>query len=160
MPLWGLFALIFVGSAAILVEFFIPAFGILGLAGFATVIASVALGFSSQSEPWGILLLLTALIVTPTVVIGGFRRFPKSFFGKRMILATDQGSSPTEAAGGVAVGQEGVAMTPLHPGGVAELQGERKSVVTGGEYVDPGTPVRVVAVEGARIVVRRKDDGN
>lgn len=160
MPLWSLFLLILVGSAALLVEFFIPAFGIVGLVGFTTVVAAVAVGFSQQAEPWGLLLLLTALIVTPTVVIGGFRRFPKSFFGKRMILATDEGSSPRESDDGVTVGMEGRAVTPLHPGGVAELDGRRKSVVTGGEYIDPGTKIEVIVVEGARIVVRRKDDGN
>jgi membrane-bound serine protease (ClpP class) len=148
-----------IGSLAILAEFFIPAFGIVGIAGLVTVVASVVIGFSQHADPWGVILLLTALVVTPSVVLGGFRRFPKSFFGRRMILATDESSAPSEEQG-VNVGSEGEALTPLHPGGVARIEGERKSVVTGGEYLEKGTIVEVTAVEGARIVVRRKSDGS
>lgn len=159
MPVWTLFVLILLGSLAILAEFFIPAFGIVGIAGLTTAVVAVVLGFSQHPEPWGVILLLTALIVTPSVVLGGFRRFPKSFFGKRMILETDESSAPSEQEG-VTVGSRGEAVTALHPTGVARIEGERKSVVTGGEYVDAGTTVEVIAVEGARIVVRRKRDGS
>lgn len=159
MPIWSLFLLILVGSLAILAEFFVPAFGIVGIAGFATVVVSVVMGFSHHSDPWGVIILLTALVVTPSVVLGGFRRFPKSFFGRRMILATDQSGAPSEEER-VTVGSEGEALTPLHPGGLARIEGERKSVVTGGEYLEQGTTVEVTAVEGARIVVRRKPDGS
>ncbi|MEX2444043.1 MAG: NfeD family protein [Alkalispirochaeta sp.] len=157
--MWGLFVLILVGSVAILGEFFIPAFGIIGIAGLTTVVSAVVMGFSGHPEPWGTLLLLTALIITPTVVIGGFRRFPKSFFGKRMILATDQATAPGEGDIDVAVGATGTAITALHPGGTAEVAGRRVSVVTAGEFVESGTSVEVVAVEGARIVVRRLNHG-
>ncbi len=159
MPIWALFLLILLGSFAILGEFFIPAFGIVGIAGFTTAVVAVVLGFSQHPDPWGVILLLTALIVVPTVVLGGFRRFPKSFFGKRMILATDESSAPSEQEG-VTTGTEGEALTDLHPTGVALIGGERKSVVTGGEYLDAGTVVEVIAVEGARIVVRRKNNGS
>lgn len=160
MPVWIHFALILVGSLAVLVEFFIPAFGILGIAGFVTVVVSVALGFARQSEPWGFILLVTAILVTPSVVIGGFKRFPKSFFGKRMILATDESTAPSEGASEVDSGALGVAATDLHPSGVALFGEKRKSVVTGGEYIDRGTEIEVVRVEGARIVVRRKNHGS
>jgi membrane-bound serine protease (ClpP class) len=156
---WGLFVLIVIGSVAILGEFFIPAFGIVGIAGLTTVVSAVVMGFSEHPEPWGTLLLLTALITTPTVVIGGFRRFPKSFFGKRMILATDEATAPGAGDAGVSVGAVGTAITPLHPAGTAEVAGRRVSVVTAGEFVESGTPVEVVTVEGARIVVRRSNHG-
>ncbi|MFW6216011.1 MAG: NfeD family protein [Alkalispirochaetaceae bacterium] len=158
MPLWVHFALILVGSLAILVEFFIPALGMVGIAGLVTVVVSVILGFAGHSEPWGFLLLITALLVTPSVLIGGFKRFPKSFFGRRLILTSDEATEVERS--GVVQGDRGEAVTDLHPSGVALFDGERKSVVTGGEYIDRGTPVEVVAVEGARIVVRRKSDGD
>ena len=159
MPVWALFVLIILGSLAILGEFFIPAFGVVGIAGFATAVVAVVLGFSQHPDPWGVILLLTTLIVMPSVVLAGFKRFPKSFVGKRMILATDESTAPSEQEG-VTVGSEGEAITDLHPSGVAQINAERKSVVTGGEYLDAGTSVEVIAVEGARIVVRRKNDGS
>ena len=51
------------------------------------------------------------------------------------------------------VGAEGVARSILRPSGRAEFGGELHDVITMGQFVDPGTRVRVVAVEGARIVV-------
>ncbi|MFW6251122.1 MAG: NfeD family protein [Alkalispirochaetaceae bacterium] len=157
MPIWALFLLILIGSFAILAEFFVPAFGIVGVAGLTIAVVAVVLGFSQHPEPWGVILLLTALVVVPTVVLGGFRRFPKSFFGRRMILTTDENDAPSETEA-VRIGTEGEALTDLHPIGVARLRGERKSVVTGGEYLEAGTVVEVIAVEGARIVVRRKNN--
>jgi membrane-bound serine protease (ClpP class) len=44
-------------------------------------------------------------------------------------------------------------VTALRPAGVAELGGRRVDVVTDGVFVDAGRVVRVVAVEGARVVV-------
>jgi membrane-bound serine protease (ClpP class) len=48
----------------------------------------------------------------------------------------------------------GVAKTALRPSGTAVIDGERVDVVTEGNLIEPGTPVRVVAVEGLRVVVR------
>lgn len=155
MPVWGLFALMGVGTLAILLEFFVPAFGIIGVGGVITIIVAVAMGFSEHPEPWGTLVLVTALIVTPTVIILGFKRFPKSFVGKRMILATDQSTAPHAGDSGITEGMRGTAATDLHPSGVAFLDRRRVSVVTRGEFVDRDTPVRVVTVEGARVVVER-----
>ena len=52
------------------------------------------------------------------------------------------------------LGQFGTAVTLLRPSGTAEIDGVRLSVVTEGEFIAPGTPVQVVAVQGSRIVVR------
>src|SRR5690606_17678313 len=66
-------------------------------------------------------------------------------------LSGDQGyvasSHPREL-----VGRTGRAVTPLRPAGTAEIDGRRWDVVTEGSFVEAGRPVRVVAVEGLRIV--------
>ncbi len=156
MPVWAAFALIAIGLAAIFVEFFVPAFGLVGLGGIASIVAAVVLAYRDQPEPWGLLVLVTALVVTPTALIVGFRRFPKSLFGRRLILTETQ--APPEPSGDNSaenlVGTSGVAVTPLHPIGIVEIGERRCSVVTGGEYIEAGTEVTVIAVYGSRIVVR------
>jgi membrane-bound serine protease (ClpP class) len=42
----------------------------------------------------------------------------------------------------------------LRPSGAAVINDKRVDVVTEGPFIDRGTPVRVVAVEGMRVVVR------
>jgi membrane-bound serine protease (ClpP class) len=49
----------------------------------------------------------------------------------------------------------GIALTPLRPAGIAELDGARVDVVSQGEYIAAGEPLEVVRTEGHRVVVRR-----
>jgi membrane-bound serine protease (ClpP class) len=52
------------------------------------------------------------------------------------------------------VGRDGIAVTDLRPAGTAQIGQERVDVVTEGEYVAQGRPVRVIRSEGYRHVVR------
>ena len=52
------------------------------------------------------------------------------------------------------VGKEGETTTVLRPSGMADVEGIRLNVVSEGEYIPNGTKVRVVRVDGARVVVR------
>ena len=59
------------------------------------------------------------------------------------------GVERTELLNGV-----GVALTHLRPSGTAKINGQRVDVVTETGFIERGTPVKVVAIEGVRIVVR------
>jgi membrane-bound serine protease (ClpP class) len=50
--------------------------------------------------------------------------------------------------------QSGTAVTTLRPSGTALINGHRVDVVTEGGLIEPHTPVKVVAIEGMRVVVR------
>lgn len=50
--------------------------------------------------------------------------------------------------------QTGAALTPLRPSGTALINGKRIDVVTEGAMIDRNTPIKVVATEGMRVVVR------
>lgn len=163
MTLWAAFALIAIGILAIYMEFFVPAFGIIGIAGLVTIIVTVILGYRDLPDLQATIILLTAIFVTPAAIITLLRRFPTSILGRRLILTTQlgdqppsqQGDSPTPVAPRSLAGRTGVATTPLHPSGVALIDGTRFSVVTNGEYLETGTKVIVAQHFGARIVVRR-----
>ena len=57
----------------------------------------------------------------------------------------------------VFLGREGVTTTVLRPTGMAEFDGVRLNVMSEGEYVQSGTPVQIVRVDGSRILVRAVD---
>jgi len=83
---------------------------------------------------------------------------PKTSFFHGLVLASHNPAgaalSPTKSEfTRLPVGAEGVARSILRPSGRAEFGGEFHDVITMGQFVEPGTRVRVVAVEGARIVV-------
>ena len=50
--------------------------------------------------------------------------------------------------------QTGEALTTLRPSGTAIINGKRIDVVTEGGFIQPGQAIKVVAVEGLRVVVR------
>jgi membrane-bound serine protease (ClpP class) len=57
------------------------------------------------------------------------------------------------------IGQTGVAREPLAPTGQVAIQGELWRAVVEGEAVEPGTPVRVIAVDGLTLKVVKNVGG-
>ncbi|MBK7867144.1 MAG: hypothetical protein IPJ75_09210 [Ignavibacteriales bacterium] len=53
------------------------------------------------------------------------------------------------------VGSEGTSMTVLRPAGTAIIDGSRYDVVTAGDYIEKDTNIKVIKVEGMRIVVEK-----
>jgi membrane-bound serine protease (ClpP class) len=56
------------------------------------------------------------------------------------------------------VGKEGVAHTPLRPSGTGLIDGRRVNVAADGEFIEKDSPIRVIEVEGNRIVVCKAED--
>jgi membrane-bound serine protease (ClpP class) len=87
------------------------------------------------------------------------RWLPRLPFGRQLVLDTAmdsaQGYVSAPQADTLLLGRHGRAATPLHPAGIAEIDGQRVDVVSDGELVDSGEPVEVIRVDGNRVVVRR-----
>ena len=84
-----------------------------------------------------------------------FRLFPRTFLGRRLILRREPLAgrpSPQEAA--ELSGREGVSLTVLRPAGIAEIDGRRFRRGDRRGVHGAGPPVRVIRVEGNRVVVR------
>ena len=68
-------------------------------------------------------------------------------------LPGGDGNAIPEAARGVQSGMTGSAKTMLRPSGKADFGGHAVDVVTDGDFIEAGATVRIVLVEGARVVV-------
>jgi membrane-bound serine protease (ClpP class) len=55
----------------------------------------------------------------------------------------------------VSIGASGTARSMLRPAGKAEFGGHTVDVITQGDFIDPGSAVRVVALDGLRVVVEK-----
>lgn len=147
--------LFLVGLVLILVELFvIPGFGIAGVLGLAGIGASLFFSFPDPRTAFQAL-AITAVAIVVTVVIF-LRRFQGAALWGRLILTQKQEEEyrPTAADYSHLVGAVGVVRTQLRPAGRIEIDGEYYDAVSEGQMVAPGTAVRVVLVEGSRIVVR------
>ncbi len=49
----------------------------------------------------------------------------------------------------------GVAITPLRPSGAVKIGDQRVDVVTAGDFIGTGVEVKVVKVEGTRVIVEK-----
>ncbi len=153
------------GLAAIIVEFFVPAGGIIGILGLGSIVAGIVTAYSSYGAVIGSIYLIGLVVLTPVTMAVCFKFFPRSIVGRWLILgkrpgaAADAGQSQDDASRcdrpSALVGASGKAFSALRPSGVAVIDGRKYSVVTGGEFLDPGTPLVVTRVDGNRIKVRK-----
>jgi membrane-bound serine protease (ClpP class) len=147
-----------IGLLAVIVELFVPAAGLIGLIGLACMIGGVSMSFFHYGTLTGMIFLISLLIITPTIIILWFRRFPRSLVGKKLILF-NPGERPGEAQPespppSPLIGKTGMVLTDLRPSGTVEVEGKKYSVVTAGEFLAAGKTVKVVKVYGNRIEVR------
>ena len=148
------------GLAAIIVEFFVPAAGIIGVVGFGSIVAGIVLAFLNYGTSVGAIFLIGAVIVTPVVIGLYFKFFQRSFVGKWLILRDSQKktegfSSFKQERYSDLAGKKGTSLTVLRPSGSAMIDGVKHSVVTGGDFIGKGENVVVSRVEGSRIVVKK-----
>ncbi|WP_236636176.1 NfeD family protein [Pradoshia eiseniae] len=153
--------LFIVGIGLILLEFFIPG-GIIGIVGFIAIIASLFLASGDvELMAKSIFIALLAAFLVAVILI--------KFFGKRFtafdrLVLFDSTSTEKGYISNVnrveLIGKEGVLLTALRPAGTALVDGERVDVVSEGSFINKGTAVKIVKVEGSRVVVRQLDEKN
>lgn len=153
-----LFLLLISGVLLLCVEVFVPG-GILGTIGIGLMIWAVAEGYRTLGSETGTYLLIGVMIFFGVALYLWVRFFPRSPFGRWMSLgATAKGFRAAEDKLEELMGREGTARSPLRPAGVVDIDGRRVDVVTEGGMIGSGARVRVVEVEGNRVVVRKVDD--
>jgi membrane-bound serine protease (ClpP class) len=143
--------LILFGAVLLVLETLLPGL-VAGLAGMGCLLAAVILAYVRLPMEQAHLVFLG---VVAGLVVGTwlwFRYFPDSPLARRFISRGAVGELGVENS--ALLHQSGVAQTTLRPCGTAMIGGKRVDVVTEGGMIDPGTPLKVVAVEGMRVVVR------
>jgi membrane-bound serine protease (ClpP class) len=104
------------------------------------------------------LINLSLAVVGAGILIGMLAKvLPQTPIYRRMALVASLPPGGVEvvpdSVRGVHVGENGIAKTMLRPSGKAEFGGHAFVVVSAGDFIEVGAPVRVVSVEGARVVV-------
>ncbi len=158
---WVVVLLAVTGVGLIISEVFIPG-GVIGTLGVLALIGSIAVAAMNFSTA-GIVVTVMLIPVAGLIAwILAFRVLPKTRLGKSVfLLSTQKGVSVLSGSAEEYtrfIGKRGVAQSYLRPAGVAEIEGERVDVVTEGEYVEAGTPIVVLELEGSHLVVRAVEE--
>ena len=155
------------GVLLLAVEVFVfPGFGVIGGLGVLSLLAGLALSLLGPGSTAGVIVsvltrLLTSLLVAVLAALALLRFLPRTPLGRKLVLdagmTADQGyvSAPEDDV--KLLGLTGVAVSPLHPSGLALIEGRRIDVISEGEYIDSGEPIVVFRVDGNRVVVRKRE---
>ncbi len=151
---WQGFALLAGGLFCVCIEVLIPSGGLLGIA------AASCLGFGGwfAYRVGGIEALIgyatLAVLLVPATALSTLKLLPLTPLGKRVILRPEwKDRQATDKSIKDLLGSKGTAITVLHPSGIASFDHRRVDVVTRGESIESGSAVRVILVEGNRVVV-------
>jgi membrane-bound serine protease (ClpP class) len=132
----------------------VPGHGVPGILGAVCLVLAVFFAFGLQFFFVAIETLATAIVLTVICFSLMVRAVPQNAWAKRLALAAAQGPDyVTSSDFSDLRGKEGIAISFLRPAGIAEIQGRRVDVLTQGDFIAQGTPVRVTRVEGSRIFV-------
>lgn len=163
--------LVALGLALIAVEVFaLPGFGIFGLAGVVSLLVGLYLALTTVPIPeysWefdrlrdGAVTMVVAVLSYSLLAAALWQILPRTAAYRGLVLsdamASEQGyvvSSEMEPDS--AIGEEGKALTMLRPAGRGRFGNKTYSIVTRGDYIEAGEPIRIVEVRGNRYVVDR-----
>lgn len=173
-------ALFFFGLVLLLLEIFvIPGFGVAGVAGITLMVVGLILAMIKLPPPnvpdlsfnysmltralWTVVLVFIAMIP----LFWALAKFLPSAPGFRRLILNPQNLAEADAETAALrtgqkllepvdlIGKTGEAVTILRPAGMAIIDGQRVDVVTQGDYIEKGTRIRVIEVQGnVNVVVR------
>ncbi len=130
----------------------IPGFGIAGILGVASVVASCWVAFAQIGTTAGIIVILAniVLVVASTILMLRSKTWKKLALKTNINAKVD--TVPEEK--GIGVGTRGISVTRLAPAGKVQFAETAVEAFTHDSLVEPGREVEVCQVEGNKIYVK------
>lgn len=156
---WWSLILLALGLLFLVAEFFVPSGGVLGILCGLSIVGAIIVGFLAGPSV-GAGVLVTSLIIVPTMIGLGVRYWPDTPIGKQMLIprpeSADDVLPATETYRGLheLIGHRGLARSVMMPSGVVEIGKRQYDAVSAGMPIDPGQPIIVMGVEIHRLIVR------
>lgn len=148
-----------VGVALLVIEIFMPGFGVAGISGILLMVASIVLVWMNHGTLAGLAMTVVALAMVGISISISLKSVSSGKLSKSdLILKNNEQAEEVAAAGRdmeSLLGKKGVTATVLRPAGLADFDGVRLNVVSGGEFIQKGESVVICHVEGTRIVVKQ-----
>ena len=167
---WWPAIVVILGLGLVVAElFFLPGFGLAGLAGGGLIFIGLV-GTFIRGDPFnaamradlirGLLATTIGFFIAGAAIWGLWRFVPGLPISRRLVLNESVGRRPDQPPSAsesrnrdLAPGETGTAVTPLRPAGTVDVSGRILDARTQGEYIDAGSPVRVVSHDRFGVVV-------
>lgn len=159
--LWAL-VLLLAGCVFLVLEFFIPSSGMLGVMAALSFVAAVVVAFMA-GPAYGTFTFIAVLVIVPVACVLAVKYWPETPIGRMMLIQRPESPEAvlpqTEAYRGMQhlVGRHGLAKCLMMPGGVVEIDHKSYDAVSDGMAIESGTRIVVVGISTQRVVVRPDD---
>lgn len=147
-----IFVLFLTGLALIILEVFIPGFGLPGIAGIVLLVLGIVRSFNSLQ------MALITLIIAALISIGLSYVIIKtgknsSYIQKLILNDSIQGRSTSDIEG-IYNGLQGKTLTDLKPSGYAQILDKKVFVFSRDGYINRGSDIIVIEIKGSQIYVK------
>jgi len=143
-----------VGVALLVLEVFVPGFGLPGISGLILLSVGIVITWTTYGSVAGLAVTLIALALAGISISVSIKSAATGKLSKSALIL-NQVTQPVEHEDTEElVGKEGITATVLNPVGIAEFDGVRLNVVSEGSYMAKGAKVRIAQIDGAKIIVR------
>lgn len=142
------------GVTLLVVEVFMPGFGLPGISGLILVIAGIVITWNTYGAVAGLAVTVISLALAGISVSVSIKSVASGKISRSALFLNDVSQTVDHEENAALLGKEGITTTVLNPVGFAEFDGVRLNVLTEGSYLEKGKKVKVTQVEGAKIIVR------
>ena len=158
-PIVWAILLLLLGCALIVLEIFIPSWGVLSVLAASAIFAALYVAFSERGTTTGAIFLVITIFVIPTAVGLAFKYLPHTRIGKVLVgeLPSEEEVLPQDPRRAL-IDRIGVAKSKMLPSGAVWIDGKTVDAVSQGVAIEQGQYVVVTEVRGNRVVVRPATD--
>lgn len=146
------------GIGLLILEAFMPGFGAAGVTGIVLEIITLVMTWFEHGPLATLAMLLIVLLVLAIAISTSLRSIASGRLSKSALVhsETESNESGYRSLDDLAVflGHEGVTTSVLRPTGIGDFDGVRLNISSEGEFIPVGNKVRIIKVEGAKILVR------
>ncbi len=150
IPFYVTIILVLLGTALVIIEMLLPGLGAPGIGGAVLCVGGVLAMYNYIG--WNVMWVVLGVVL---ILIGSLYFITSSNKKKKnpLILTSSINQQEEVPAHELSINDEGIALTELRPAGSALFSDRKYDVLTSGEFIEKNAPVKVLKIEGNKIIV-------
>ena len=146
--------LLILGIVFLLIEIFVPGFGVFGIGGLFAIAISAVITVSTMEN--GVMIVVSGLVILAAVgyiAVEAAKKF--GVYGKLVLKDTLEPDNENNDAMHSLIGAGGIVKTPLKPHGKVDFDGVVTEAYSDGDYIPTGERVEAYKVYANNLYVRK-----